>query len=71
MSNDKVEYYYYLSTVKNKENITNWTKISEKQESNDKLKFKIDSKDISNYEDISKENILYLYIKEVAIKGGD
>ncbi len=71
LSNDKVEYYYYLSTVKDEKNITQWVKIKEEYESNDKLKFTINSKDISNYEDISKENVLYLYIKEVAIKGGD
>ena len=71
LSNDKVEYYYYLSTIKDEENITKWTKITEEQNAKDKLNFTINSKDISNYEDISKENVLYVYIKEVAIKGGD
>lgn len=71
LNNDKVEYYYYLSTVQNEENITEWVKITQNQNSNDNLQFTINSKDISNYEDISKENILYIYIKEVAIKGGD
>lgn len=71
LSNDKVEYYYYLSTVQDEENITEWVKITEEQNSNEKLHFTINSKDISNYEDISKENVLYLYVKEVAIKGGD
>lgn len=71
LSNDKVEYCYYLSTVQDEENITKWVKIKEEQNSNDKLHFTINSKDISNYEDISKENVLYLYVKEVAIKGGD
>ncbi len=71
LNNDKVDYYYYLSTIKDEENITNWIKIVEKQTSNDKLRFTVDSKDISNYENISKENVLYLYIKEVAVKGGN
>ena len=71
LSNDKVEYYYYLSTVQDEENIIEWVKITEEQSSNEKLHFTINSKDISNYEDISKENVLYLYVKEVAIKGGD
>lgn len=71
LSNDKVEYYYHLSTIKDEENIMEWTKIVEEQNSNDKLKFTIDSNNIANYEEISKENVLYLYIKEVAIKGGD
>lgn len=71
LSNDKVEYYYYLSTQKDEENITEWTKITEEQKDSNKLSFTINSKDISNYENISKENALYLYIKEVAIKGGN
>jgi len=71
LNNDKLEYYYYLSTTKNEENITDWVKITEEQNSNDKLKFSINSKDVSNYNEISNENVLYIYIKEVAVKGGD
>lgn len=71
LNNDKLEYYYYLSTTKYEENITDWVKITESQNSNNKLEFSINSKNISNYNDISKENVLYLYIKEVAIKGGN
>lgn len=71
LSNDKVEYYYYLSTTKSEENISGWIKIAEKQTFNDKLIITINSKDILNYEEVSKENVLYLYIKEVAVKGGD
>lgn len=71
LNNDNLEYYYYLSTKQNEENITDWTKITESQNSSDKLQFTIDSKDITNYNEISNENVLYLYIKEVAIKGGN
>ncbi len=71
LNNDKVEYYYYLSTIQNEENITDWVKITEKQNSSNNLQFTINSKDISNYEDISKENVLYIYIKEVVAKGGN
>lgn len=71
LNNDSVEYYYYLSTEKGKENIIDWVKITEEQSSRDKLIFTINSKDLVNYEDISKENILYIYIKEVTKKGGD
>lgn len=71
LNNDKLEYYYYLSTRQNEENITDWTKITESQNDDDKLQFTIDSRNISNYEDISNENVLYIYIKEVAIKGGN
>jgi len=71
LTNDKVEYYYHLSTERNEENITEWVKITKEQTDNNKLQFTINSKDITNYENISKENVLYLYIKEVAIKGGN
>lgn len=69
--NDSYEYYYYLSPEKDKNNIQDWVKITEKQTSNDKLSFKINTKDIKNYEEISDSNTLYLYIKEVVIKGGN
>jgi len=71
LTNDKVEYYYYLSPDNDKENITDWVKITESQNSNDKLQFTINSKDIENYNEISDETVLYLYIKEVAVKGGN
>lgn len=69
-NNDKIEYYYYLSSNKNEENITDWIKITENQDENDNIKFTIDSSKIANYNQLSNENVLYLYIKEVAIKGG-
>ena len=71
LTNDNVEYYYYLSTSKDEKNITEWTKITEKQNSDNELKFTINSKDILNYESISRENVLYLYVKEVATKGAN
>ncbi len=70
-TNDKVEYYYYLSPNANEEEISNWVKITEAQNATDKLQFTIDSREISNYSQISDEGVVYLYIKEVAIKGGD
>lgn len=69
--NDKYEYYYYLSSNQNESDIQSWVKIEELQTSNDKLEFKINTKDIKNYEEISDSNNLYLYIKEVAINGGN
>ncbi len=65
--NDSYEYYWYLSSNKNESNIENWTKVSEYSSSDDKIKFEINSKDIKN-SDINS-NDLYIYIKEVAIKG--
>lgn len=70
-TNDTIEYYYYLSTNTNEQNINNWTKITEKQNSSNKLQFTIDTRNISNYNEIASEEVAYLYIKEVAIKGGN
>lgn len=71
LTNDKIEYYYYLSQNKNEKNINDWVKINEEQNSKDSLQFTIDSRKISNYNDLANKNTLYLYIKEVAVKGGN
>ena len=69
--NDSVEYYYYLSSNANENNIDKWVKISEEQNAEDKLIFTIDSRNVSNYVDISDGDIVYVYVKEVAVKGGN
>ena len=69
MDNDKVEYYYYLSPDPNEQDITEWTKITENQGDSNKLQFTIDSRKMTNYNKIANEEVLYLYIKEVAIIG--
>lgn len=69
LKNDKCEYYYYLSSNEDEKSINKWTKITEEQKNNEKLQFTIDSRKVSNYNEIADENVLYLYIKEVAIKG--
>jgi len=69
--NDDYEYYYYLSANQQEENIANWVKIQEEQTANNKLNFTINTKDISNYDELITSPVLYIYIKEVAIKGGD
>lgn len=66
--NDSMTYYYYLSSSPNTKNITNWVKIGENQDSNDRLKFTINTKDLSNFNEVSQAKNLYLYIKEVAKK---
>lgn len=71
LNNDKNEYYFYLSNSKSEKNITDWVKITEKQDKNDKLQFTIDSTKIKNQIELAADDILYIYIKEVAIKGGD
>ena len=71
MSNDSLEYYYYLSPNPDEQNINSWTEITEEQKDSDKIQFTIDSRKMSNYNEIASEEVLYLYIKEVAIKGAD
>ena len=70
-NNDSYEYYYYLSSNQDEDNIEDWVIISENQTVNDKLEFEINTKDIKNYADISESNTIYLYIREVAINGGN
>lgn len=69
--NDSYEYYYYLSSNKDEKNIKKWVKIKDANISNDGMEFKINTKDLVNYSELSDSNNLYLYIKEVAIKGGN
>ncbi len=71
MDNDTVEYYYYLSSNPNEQNISGWTKITEKQSDSNKLQFTIDSRKMTNYNEIASEDVVYLYIKEVTINGAD
>lgn len=71
LDNDNLEYYYYVSTNANAKNISDWTKITEEQNSENKLTFKIDTRSMPNPEDAASDDPLYIYIKEVATKGGD
>ena len=67
-NNDSYKYYYYLSASPSTQNIKKWVEIKEKQNSKTKLEFVINTKDISNYTEVSKAEKLYLYIKEVVTK---
>lgn len=69
--NDSVERYVYISQKSNEEEIANWVKITEEQTDNTKLKFTINTKDFDNIEDYENGSELYVYIKEVAKKGGN
>lgn len=70
-NNDRVEYYYHLSSEANEKNINVWTKITEEQKYDDKLIFNIDLKNLPNSNAISNNGNIYVYVKEVAIKGGN
>lgn len=69
--NDNYEYYYYLSSNTSDSNIENWVKIDGKQIENGKMAFEINTQDVKDYEELANVNNLYLYIREVAIKGGN
>ena len=61
-----MEYYYYLSSNPQENNIKDWVKIDNFNKNNNKLSFEINTSDNSNYDEISNSDTLYLYIKEVA-----
>mgnify|MGYP004566973999 CR=1 FL=1 len=71
--NDSYEYYYYMSTNKNESKITDWTKIKEEQKAEDKITFIANTNEMANFGDLSESenDDLYLYIKEVAVRGGN
>lgn len=66
--NDKIEYYYYLSSNQNENNIVNWIKVNELQQVDNQLTFEINTLDISNHEEVANSDVLYLYLKEVATR---
>lgn len=68
--NDKYEYYYYLSDEQEKQNITQWTKIEETQNTQDTLTFTVNISDLDN-SPLATSDVLYVYLKEVAIKDGN
>lgn len=68
--NDSMEYYYYISSNENEQNIENWIKITEEQKDDGKLKFSVDTKKIENYQEIVNADDIYIYIKEFAVKNG-
>ncbi len=69
LNNDSYEYYYFISTNSSEENIEDWVKISEKQNSDKAITLKINSKDIKDYAKIADAEKVYIYIKEVVVKG--
>lgn len=69
--NDKNEYYYYLSANQNETNISNWIKIENVKTPSNKITFTINSKEVPNIKDLIEVDKLYLYIEEVATKGGE
>ncbi len=69
--NDELEYYYYLSENPNESDITDWIKIDEKQQANNKLLFTVNTKDVKNILKLKEKEKIYIYIREIAKKGGN
>ena len=68
--NDSVEYYAYISQKANENDILGWVKITEEQKDKNKLKFTLNTADFKDISEYANAGDLYLYIKEVAKKGG-
>lgn len=70
--NDNLSYKYYLSSNKNEKTIqdSSWSELNNIQIINGKLTFTINTKDIPNYDEVSKSNNLYLYVRETATRNG-
>lgn len=68
--NDSLSYAYYLSSKQSIGNIpeSDWIKLENVQIENGKLTFQINTKDLTNYDEVSKSDNLYLYIKETAVR---
>ncbi len=70
--NDSLSYEYYLSANQKENTIEEdaWIKLENVQIIDGKLQFTINTKDVKNYEEISKANNLYLYVREIATRKG-
>ena len=71
LNNDSYGYSYYLSPNGKLEDIEDWIKISIYQSPKDKLVFTIDSRDITNIDDLYSATNMYIYIRETVAKGGN
>lgn len=69
--NDSAEYYYYISKNQKENTITGWIKITKSFDSDGKILLRINTKDLENFSEISESDNLYIYLKEVAVKGGN
>ena len=70
-NNDSMDYYIYVSQKASEEDISDWIKVTEAQNDNTKLSFTINTNDFDNINDYKNGSELYIYIKEVAKKGGN
>lgn len=69
--NDSLNYYYYLTTNPNGTGIKLFTPIKDIALDNTGLHFTLNTKEIPNYDEIVNDNTLYLFVEEIAKKGGN
>ncbi len=70
--NDSLSYKYYLSSNQAEKTISDekWVELKNVQITDGKLRFTINTKDLTNYDEVSKSNNLYLYVREIATRNG-
>ena len=69
--NDTYEYYYYLSTNPDEQNIKKWVKINDSSKDGKSISFTIKSSDVENYAELLKNQNVYLYIEEITTRDGN
>lgn len=67
--NDKVKYYYYISSNPEEKNIKDWIEIKNVSKVGNTLSFAVKSTENPNYDELIEADNLYVYIKEVATLG--
>ena len=69
--NDGYEYYYFVSDNKSERNIDSWVRIPNGAVVDGKLAFTIDTRDMTNFQEVANADNLYIYVKEVAKLGDE
>lgn len=70
-NNDNMEYYYYISKSPNDKNTGEFVKINNPTISGNTIKFDINASDIKGIGDLESSETVYLYVREMAISGGN
>ncbi len=73
--NTEYKYYYYLSESSSERNIDNWIEmqnlsVTENQNGTYTMKFRVNTKNIINFDNLSDTDNIYLYVREVATASG-
>ena len=68
--NEKMTYFYHLSSTPNAENISDWVEINKVEETANGIAFEINTSDVTNHEELVTAEKVYLYVREVATRNG-